>query len=629
MGLVDLRTDLKSLRFGKDRVGGGSSNQPYIQSPLPETLSDTNKTGGIDFLLRGGSLIPSRIGKDVSRITQMFFDFKSPNGLLFTAKQNLLSRANVKTQASPIAFNNGVYLPTSTILQTGVNALGIHLNKQGIDPFAGIGKQGGGIFGLFGQSDPLGQPVYGDVVGKNQPISDNRLIKLTEDKIYNISNNPSLLREYDGGPGSILGITGKTIINRVSNTRDWINSLSTKQSNVASWNPTQLQVGSTTTLNTNPNIGFGLAGAVNAAVTLANTLTGRKTRTNPMITDDFRSKITPEDPLRSNLPAKAINYHTKNIEKRINLGSPGQVGNKSNYQTGKANTDRKQFTPLDKLNALPLYKSKTPMADPVTDDLIDFRIGVIDNNTPSKKTYIHFRAFIDSFSDSYSSDWEGIRYMGRGEEFYRYGGFGRSIDLSWTVAAQSKEELIPQYQKLNYLASICAPDYSPEGYMRGNLITLTFGGYLYEQVGFINGVTFDVPQESPYEIAIPSSFAAGDNRDRDVKQLPHIIKVTGFKFTPIHDFVPRVQNNNFAGGGTAWNGSSLSDGTFVNGFGQEHYIALQNKDSNNYGNEDGFSDGTRIYTPNDDNKFLEFNPFNEIENTELNEVVVSAPNPNN
>ena len=141
--------------------------------------------------------------------------------------------------------------------------------------------------------------------------------------------------------------------------------------------------------------------------------------------------------------------------------------------------------------------------------------------------------------------------MGRGEEFYRYGGFGRSIDLSWTVAAQSKEELIPQYQKLNYLASICAPDYSPEGYMRGNLITLTFGGYLYEQVGFISGVTLDVPQESPYEIAIPSSFAAGDNRDRDVKQLPHIIRVTGFKFTPIHDFVPRVQNNNFAGGGTA------------------------------------------------------------------------------
>jgi hypothetical protein len=37
------------------------------------------------------------------------------------------------------------------------------------------------------------------------------------------------------------------------------------------------------------------------------------------------------------------------------------------------------------------------------------------------------------------------------------------------------------YKKLNYLASICAPDYSANGYMRGNIITLTIGGYFYEQ----------------------------------------------------------------------------------------------------------------------------------------------------
>ena len=43
-------------------------------------------------------------------------------------------------------------------------------------------------------------------------------------------------------------------------------------------------------------------------------------------------------------------------------------------------------------------------------------------------------------------------------------GFNRSISLSWTVAAQSKEELIPMYQKLNYLASTCAPDYSEYGH---------------------------------------------------------------------------------------------------------------------------------------------------------------------
>ena len=41
--------------------------------------------------------------------------------------------------------------------------------------------------------------------------------------------------------------------------------------------------------------------------------------------------------------------------------------------------------------------------------------------------------------------------------------------MAWTVAAQSKQELIPMHQKLNYLASVCAPDYSPEGYMGGTI----------------------------------------------------------------------------------------------------------------------------------------------------------------
>jgi hypothetical protein len=106
-------------------------------------------------------------------------------------------------------------------------------------------------------------------------------------------------------------------------------------------------------------------------------------------------------------------------------------------------------------------------------------------------------------SDSYSADWQAQKFMGRGENFYRYNGFDRKVSLSWTVVAQSKAELIPMYQKLNYLASVCAPDYSDLGYMRGNLIKLTIGGYLYEQVGIMTSITYDVPQESPWEIAIP------------------------------------------------------------------------------------------------------------------------------
>ena len=127
-------------------------------------------------------------------------------------------------------------------------------------------------------------------------------------------------------------------------------------------------------------------------------------------------------------------------------------------------------------------------------DLVKFRIAAVlrtKDNKPPEKIYTHFRAFINSFSDAYNASWSGIKYMGRGEEFYKYGGFGRKISLSFTVAAQSKPELMAQYKKLNFLASTLAPDYGDSGYMGGVLTTLTMGGWCFELPGFIGRLTLD------------------------------------------------------------------------------------------------------------------------------------------
>ena len=66
----------------------------------------------------------------IKRMSKFLFSTK---GAQFIAKQNLLSRTGVKTQASGFV-NDGVYLPTSTIAQAGVNPFGTHLLKQGLDP---------------------------------------------------------------------------------------------------------------------------------------------------------------------------------------------------------------------------------------------------------------------------------------------------------------------------------------------------------------------------------------------------------------------------------------------------------------------------------------------------------------
>ncbi|MDA7616742.1 hypothetical protein N8579_00025 [bacterium] len=639
MGLVDLTTDLKSLRYSKDRVGGGSSNQPYITRDLPgnpnlpfsddsnKDLSGVDRSGGPDVILRGGTLAPGRAARDVSRLTQMFFDFKSIGGPLFIAKENLLSRTSVATDGKGKALNNGVYLPTSTLLQSAGNSLGLHLNKQGIDPFKGIGQNGGGIFELFGGSDPLGQPTYVEIT-----TNPNYESKLIDFKNNVLNTNKTTLYSYQGGPGAVLGI-GKTSIRRF-NDQNTVLERNYKKLNFG-WNKPALDI--PTSLSDASSRSFRIRGGLETGVDLISDqptpafYIGSKyenfrdqtaleklrnqqldplgvsvkfaennpkdqstiklnwndkffgnnqnakiqpssytlpTQENPSIQEDFRIKS--DDPKTK---AFRLDYTRQNIEQRVGLGNPGKKKSKeqlANYQEG--------IGELDKINSLRLYKSGVVTSNTDKNDLVKFRIGIIQNDNPSEKIFIHFRAFLDSMSDDYSADWGSEKLMGRGENFYRYNGFDRKISLGWTVVAQSKDELIPMYQKLNYLASTLAPDYSKSlGYMRGNLATLTVGGYLYEQPGIITSLNYSVPEESPWEIAIPTKKGADSNNDilsdKSVKEMPHMIKVTGFNFIPIHEFVPRTQQNKFN-----------SDGKLTS-FGKERYIALDNGVNSNYDNE--------------------------------------------
>lgn len=619
MSIVSQRTSLKSLRYGKDRIGGGSSNQPYVKTEIPTNSSSLDRSGGVDFLLRGGTLTPSRAIKDISRLTKMFFDFKSPNGILFTAKQNLLSRTGVKTQASGI-LNEGAYLPTSTILQAGGNALGTHLLKQGINPFRDTSPDA--TSGIFGLRDPLGLPVYSQTVKNTQSKGDNRLVQLANKKLGispngisitpssfspiglitnvvsnilqvspSISPNPNEILKYGGGPGSTLGI-GKTTIKRYNytdegKTKSEISQRSDKNFYGKTYfpqiTPTETSEKGIFTLrnsylyvNTNDGLNFNKVGndifKGKYYVLDSKTIFEKTSSKDNTEIFDFRKDLLKEQEqgLKKDILSKSPDYKTKNIENRINLGSPGKRNkNVSSYTSGLGQ-------PLDKINAMPLYQSDKGNHNGDRNDLVKFSIGIIKNNNPSLRTYIHFRAFLDSMDDNYAAEWNNFKYMGRGENFYRYNGFTRNINLSWTVAAQSKEELIPMYQKLNFLASSLTPDYSTNGYMRGNLAVLTVGGYLFEQPGIINSINYSVPQESPWEIGINDEGGF----DNSVKELPHIIKVTGFSFTPIHTFVPRTQQNDYESKYDK-DGNSLNA---ISRFGDERYIALSTSTDKNSGN---------------------------------------------
>lgn len=163
-----------------------------------------------------------------------------------------------------------------------------------------------------------------------------------------------------------------------------------------------------------------------------------------------------------------------------------------------------------------------------TEDLIDFEIFIV-NGTDQNETKLKFKAYINDFSDDYSAKWATQTYMGRGEEFYRYEKFTRNINLAFTAVADNKENLQTMYEQLNTLASSLAPSYTQQGYMTGNLHRLTVGNYIKKQYGILTGLSFKIPEDSPWEI-------------ESGNQLSHYIEVSGLKFNIIHNFRPNYVN---------------------------------------------------------------------------------------
>ena len=561
-----------SIPYGNDTKGGGSSNQPYIKSPIPEALTPQNP----DFLLRGGLLNNTQTSaQDVSRLTQMFLDTKSTNGLFFTLKQEQLSATAVRTQASPrFGLNGQPYSPLNTITQAGLLSIGTHLNKQGINPFAETGAYANG-----------NERLYGVVVTNKQEPGNNRLVQLSNGRlIRNNAQGPddAFIMRYNGGPGSFKGV-GRTIIRFGKDSKTFLSLQRTNDIPSAygqnTWVYNSYLLRNTDAISTPTGTEDDQA-PINNKVEVA----------SPTI-QDFRKVLranlfgtslrTAEN---SGATPDAPNYQTKNYEQNFNFNDPGQRAGKSyvSYVNGVEYTDGSgvpttEVGAVDKINALPIYKSEFMDDSPVTNDFVKFVIAAIDNNNPKFSTFIHFRALLDSFSDSYSAQWNNVKYLGRGENFYSYDGFTRTVSLSFTAAAQSKQELIPMYKKLNYLASQLTPDYSPSGYMRGPLVKLTVGGYLYEQPGFIQDLSYDLITDAPWEIGINTEGGVDDT----VKQLSQMVKVTSFTFIPIHNFVPSKQGlGTLDPNGITENVNTEANLIDSNTYGPQRYIALKDSSGN-------------------------------------------------
>ena len=258
--LLNLKTDLKSIKYGHDRANGGSSGQPYIKTDINTVDKGINKLrfGNFDDgLVRGGviGMLNSSV-TDTLRIGKFLTD--APRGPLFIVKQIGLQLSNPRLESKEVKvdrttkgggfFTNAINFVANVagkienaVGPTRIYNLGINTLAQ--VPIAGIG---GHIVrhGFLPVSDP--SKYYESVVTANNKNGTNRLEGLAtrfelggnkggESKILRKSNKfdnfiksaaatiatgkftPAklVIDSYLAGPGSVYGI-GSTLIRRAT-----------------------------------------------------------------------------------------------------------------------------------------------------------------------------------------------------------------------------------------------------------------------------------------------------------------------------------------------------------------------------------------------------------------------------
>lgn len=546
MPLIDLKTNLKSLRYGNDRPGGGNSGQPYIQTDInnpSETVSNID-----DGLIRGGIEGTAKSSfKDLLRIGKFLTD--APKGPLFISKQVGLQLSNPKLEVLPgdsflsklgptRIYNLGI----NTLAQIPVNALGEHIVRHGLTPVHDDKTD----YVKVVKYNNLGTAYVGDGLPQK---STNRLIQKTIDLIG--KPNLNVEESYIGGPNSVYGI-GTTSIRRYDFTKSFPEGQNDKN------NPFKV---TSNKLNFTGSLG------------LSNLYFGNSSLES--------NNITPEN-FKINDSPNVVDYGTADtvvkkydiLKKKINNLTSGSIFNLSGNISGSISSYKNSLKNVvyengygetiqlkgswsdlnrekrigsgrkDSINLTPLFSAgvgsiddSAPMYIPGADvqtinDLAKFRIQAINGDNPSANSiWMIFRAYLTQFSDSVNSNWIDIKYSGRGENFYIYNGFVRRIQIGFKVAALSDIEMKPMYQKLNYLMSNLMPDYK-DNLMRGPLVRMTVGNWIDGQLGILNDLSYNIPNEAPWEISINKVKDPSTGTLYEPLILPHVVEVS-MTFTPI------------------------------------------------------------------------------------------------
>jgi hypothetical protein len=514
-----------SYGFGDDRQGGGSSDQPYIQTKIPRKLF-TSPTD--DGYIRGGwSLANKASTEDSLRINKFIND--KPKGTLFIQRQIGLQLTNPKLETRKLnltgfgllgslisagfnVFNELTPGPTrlynegkNTLAQLPVTAFGTHFERHGLSPIqddntkylaVAYNNNKNGNNRLLALKKKLIKPNITDPKNSNIILGTVNAI-LGAVNVFNraigkgtnplLPNSPLLqpadliIDRYSGGPGSTYGV-GFTTIRRYDVTSNGFGK---------------------------PIPGKGLidyAGALGVSDTYFNQVSGEANffvnntagTSKPSQIDQTAVKY------KTNIPAGANGTITSptsriydELRNQIKTNITHTTSNSGSISTANHTVIRGAKDFKYNLNNLKDVFSRTEEWQ--DENILKLKFDIIDPFSLSPNQLI-FSAYMKGFKDNFDASWNEYSYIGRAESFYTYGKYKRNVSFNLDIPCFKKADLIKNHTKLGQLASTTAGSYNDAGLLGGVLIKLNIGNYIKDEYSILNNISYDIPDDSSWDL---------------------------------------------------------------------------------------------------------------------------------
>jgi hypothetical protein len=500
-------SNLKYLKWGQTGTQGDST-VPYIVTDINNvnSLIRYGLTREDEGILRGGR-IGSRNASDVDTIRIKRFLEDPLKGPFFIYKQKILQQSNPSMETKgndKLAEAYGGYTRfyndgKNTLAQVSLTASGIHIARHGENSFSTQGK-------------------YTEVMdsinfGYFSTYIDNRLYKLYN-KLFNIDSGgnkegiglpyASIKNnkiEYNFEPNNSNGL-GKTTIRRFTYSGlkgSIINSLDKSKNKINQFSNDYIKY-------TNFSSFFGIGNVAEDE-------------------SDTNSRITPKKILKlekvaGGLQSQFIEYNDNNKSEKQKPYKPfefpstysrksGLVENQKSPNTNVISRGKtsKAFYDYDIKNTISSYvKGKGKMAKTGIygrDDssILEVKFTQIDPFTSKESATQTFSGYINGYNETYSSNWNDIKYNGRAEFLYNFVSHKKTASFNLQIPIFRAEDLIPTHILLKILQNGLAGKYN-NNRLGGVINKIKLGYYLNNQYCIINSLNIKIPDDASWDWGI-------------------------------------------------------------------------------------------------------------------------------